>query len=453
MPVPTRTPHTRALDREIWHLGVAAFFALVTEPLFLLADAAIVGHLGTDELAGLGIAVAVISVIQSLCIFLAYGTTAAVARETGAGHRGRALAQGVDGVWLAIGLGVAITVITEVFTAPIVGLFGPTPAVAGYARTYLHIALAGVVAMLVMLATVGVLRGLKDLRTPLVVAVVANLANIVLNIVLVYGFGPLTWLGTWSGLGIAGSALGSLLAQSGSAVALLVVLGRAVRRERASLRPDLAGIRRAGTAGVPLIVRTLALRAALLLMTWGATRFGSTDLAAMQLALTIWNFLAFVLDAIGISAQTMVGTELGGGSRDGVRRLTGRLVQWGLALGVVTGLGLLACATVLGRLFTDDPAVLALLAPALLVAAVAQPVAGLVFVLDGVLIGAADNAYLAWAQLVVLAVFAPAALWVVLGGHGLTWLWVAFAAAFMGTRAVMLSLRTREQAWLPAALS
>lgn len=432
-------------DREIWQLGVAAFFALVTEPLFLLADAAIVGHLGTDQLAGLGIASAVLGVIQSLCIFLAYGTTSSVAREIGAGHRERALAQGVDGVWLAIGIGLLVTAVTEVFTRPIVELFGPSDAVASYAVTYLRIALVGVVAMLVMLASVGVLRGMKDLRTPLVVAVVANLANIALNVVLVYG------AFSWSGLGIAGSALGSLLAQAGAATALLAVLVRAVRREHAPLVPDLAGIRRAGTAGVPLIVRTLALRASLLLMTWGATRFGSADLAAMQLALTIWSFLSFVLDAIGISAQTMVGTELGGGDRRSTRRLTTRLVQWGLGLGVVTGVCLIACATVLGRLFTDDPRVLDLLGPALLVAAVAQPLAGLVFVLDGVLIGAADNRYLAWAQVAVLAVFTPAALWAILGEHGLTWLWVAFAVAFMGGRGVALSVRARGNGWLYAA--
>ncbi|MGH3412337.1 MAG: MATE family efflux transporter [Marmoricola sp.] len=434
-------------DREIWHLGAAAFFALVTEPLFLLADAAIVGHLGTGQLAGLGIATAVIGVIQSLCIFLAYGTTAAVARETGAGHPQRALAQGVDGVWLAVGIGLLVTAVTEPLTPWIVGLFGPTPAVAAYAVTYLHIALAGVVAMLLMLATVGVLRGLKDLRTPLLVAVAGNLANIVLNIVLVFGVPP------WPGLGIAGSALGSLVAQTGAAVALLVVLLRGVRRTRVAVRPDLPGIRRAGTAGAPLIVRTLALRASLLMMTWGATRFGRDDLAAMQLALAIWNFLAFVLDAIGISAQTMIGTEVGAGDRCRIRGLTTRLVQWGLVLGVVTGLVLLACATVLGRVFTEDPRVLGLLAPALLVAAAAQPVAGLVFVLDGVLIGAADYAYLAWAQVVVLAVFTPAALWAILGehslgGHGLTWLWAAFAVAFMGGRAVVLSVRARGEAWL-----
>ncbi|WP_310961796.1 MATE family efflux transporter [Nocardioides terrisoli] len=433
--------------REIWHLSVAAFFALVTEPLFLLADTAIVGHLGTAQLAGLGIAVAILGVIQSLCIFLAYGTTSAVAREIGAGRTSRALAQGVDGVWLAVGVGLLITLVTEPLVPRIVGLFGPTPEVAGYAVTYLHVSLLGVVAMLVMLAAVGVLRGVKDLRTPLVVAVTANLANIALNLLLVYG------VGGWNGLGIAGSALGSLIAQVAAATVLLVVLLRGVRRAGAPLAPDLTGIRRAGTAGVPLIVRTLALRAALLLMTWGATRFGSVDLAAMQLALTIWSFLAFVLDAIGISAQTMVGTELGARRWTATRRLTGALVRWGLALGVLTGLVLLACATVLGRLFTDDPRVLHALAPALLVAAIAQPVAGLVFVLDGVLIGAGDNRYLAAAQVVVLAVFAPVALWVVLGGHGLTWLWVAFAVAFMGGRAVVLGLRARGQAWLGAPRS
>jgi putative MATE family efflux protein len=292
--------------------------------------------------------------------------------------------------------------------------------------------------MLVMLAAVGVLRGAKDLRTPLVVAVVGNLANIALNYALVY---PL-------GLGIRGSALGSLLAQTGSAAALLIVVVRTAVREGAPLVPDLPGIRRAAVVGVPLIVRTLMLRAALLVMTAGAAAFGATDLATMQLALSIWTFLAFALDALGISAQTLVGNQLGTGDAVRARAVTQRLIGWGVVLGVATGLLLLACSAGLGRLFTEDPAVLALLSPVLLVAAVAQPFAGVVFTLDGILIGAGDGRYLAWAQTVVLAVFAPLAWYAVAGPGTLLALWVAFAVGFMGTRTVVLVLRSRSDAWM-----
>ncbi len=426
----------RSRDREILRLAVPAFLALVAEPLFLLADSAVVGHLGTPQLAALGIASAVLGTLISLCIFLAYGTTASVARQVGAGNSRRALAQGVDGLWLAAAIGTLLTLVTVPLTRPIVGLFGPGAAVADLATTYLRIALLGVVPILLMLAATGVLRGLQDTRTPLVVAVVGNLANIVLNVGLVYG----------AGLGIAGSAVGTLVAQLGSALALVWVVVRAARRESASLRPDLPGIRQSGRAGVPLILRTLMLRASLLIMTYAAARLGDADLATMQLALTIWTFLAFTLDAVAIAAQAIAGRYLGAADVAGTRAVTHRMERWGWLSGLVTGLVLAALSPFLGRLFTSDPAVLDLLVPVLLVAALAQPLAGIVFVLDGVLIGAGDGVYLAWAQLVTLALFAPAA-WLV-GGNGLTWLWAAFALFFMGGRAVTLLLRARGDHWM-----
>ncbi len=430
----------RQHDREILRLAVPAFLALVAEPMFLLADSAIVGHLGTTELAALGIASAVMGTLVSLSIFLAYGTTASVARQVGAGRTTAALTQGVDGLWLATGIGLVGSLVTVPLTRPLVRLFGPGPVVEDQAVVYLRIALLGAVPLLLMLAATGVLRGLQDTRTPLVVAVAANGANVVLNLVLVYGVGP------WEGLGLAGSAWGTLLAQVGAATALVWVVVRAARRAQASLRPDVAGIRAAGRAGVPLILRTLMLRASLLVMTYAAARLGDADLATMQLALTIWTFLAFTLDAVAIAAQAITGRYLGAGDAEGAREVTRRMERWGWASGVVTGAALAALSPFLGGLFTSDPAVLELLVPVLLVAALAQPLAGIVFVLDGVLIGAGDAVYLAWAQLVTLALFLPVALAV--GDRGLTWLWVAFGALFMGGRAVTLLLRARGDRWL-----
>ncbi len=424
--------------REIVRLAVPAFLALVAEPLFLLADAAIVGHLGTPQLAGLGVASSVLGTLVSLCIFLAYGTTASVARRVGAGDTEGALAQGVDGLWLAALIGAVVTVMVLPATRTVVGWFGPSADVASQATRYLHIALLGAAPLLLMLAATGVLRGLQDTRTPLVVAVVGNVANVVLNLVLVYGVG----------LGIAGSALGTLVAQVGSALALVWVVVRAARATGAPLAPDLPGIRAAARAGVPLLLRTLTLRVSLLVMTYGAARLGSADLAAMQLAMTIWTFLAFVLDAIAIAAQAITGRSLGAGDVPGTRAVTDQMVRYGLVSGIVTGVLLAASAWTLGPLFTTDPVVRELLVPVLLVAALTQPVAGVVFVLDGVLIGAGDGRYLAWAGLVVLIVFAPAA-WAAVAGPGtLTWLWIAFGVAFMGGRGVVLVARSRGTAWL-----
>ena len=279
----------------------------------------------------------------------------------------------------------------------------------GFATTYLRIAFLGTTPLLVMLATTGVLRGLQDTRTPLVVAVLGNGLNVVLNLVLVYGAGPV------DGLGIAGSALGTVLAQLASAAALLAVVVRGARREGASLRPDLPGIRAAARAGVPLVIRTLTLRAAFLVTTYAVT-LGATgedrtvDLASHQVALALWTFLAFVLDAIAIAAQAITGRYLGAGDIAGTRAVTRRMVQWGVYGGVVCGILLGAASPFLGALFTADPAVRDLLVPVLVIAALGQPVAGVVFVLDGVLIGAGDGGYLARAGLVVLVVYTPVAL-------------------------------------------
>jgi len=430
-----------ARDREILRLAVPAFLALVAEPLFLLADAAIVGHLGTDELAGLGIAAVVLQTAVGLCVFLAYGTTASVARLLGVGDLRAALAQGIDGVWLAIILGSVTTVAGVLLTGPLVAAFGAGQAVNEPAETYLRIAFLGTTPLLIMLATTGILRGLQDTRTPLVVAIAGNGLNIGLNLLLVYGVG----------LGIAGSAIGSVLAQVGSALALLVVVVRAARAEGASLRPDLPGIRAAAHAAVALVVRTLALRASLLVATYAVTMAGpdtSRDLATHQIAITLWTFLAFALDAIAIAAQALTGRSLGAGDVEGTRVATRRMIWWGLWCGALSGVALAAVSPWIGRLFTSDPDVQALLVPVLLVAAVGQPLAGVVFVLDGVLIGAGDGRYLAWAGVVVLVLYAPAALLAALSPGGLVAVWVAMVLVFMGARGVALTLRARGHAWL-----
>jgi putative MATE family efflux protein len=443
---------SRTHDREILRLAVPAFLALVAEPVFLLSDAAIVGHLGTPELAGQGIAAVILQTAVGLCIFLAYGTTASVARHIGAGDARGALAQGIDGVWLAILIGAVGTVAGVLLTGPLVGLFGAGAAVSDLATTYLRIAFLGTAPLLVMLAATGVLRGLQDTRTPLVVAVLGNGVNIVLNLLLVYGAGPV------EGLGIAGSAIGTVLAQLLSAAVLLAVVVRGARREGASLRPDLPGIRAAARAGVALVVRTVTLRASLLVTTFAVT-IGATgedrtvDLATHQVAITLWTFLVFVLDAIAIAAQAITGRYLGAGDVEGTRAVTARMVQWGLRSGVVCGLLLAAASPFLGPLFSSDPEVRHLLVPVLVVAALGQPVAGVVFVLDGVLIGAGDGRYLAWAGLVVLLAYAPVALASAYLVGGLVAVWVAFAAVFMGARLIVLTRRARDDAWMVTGLT
>lgn len=418
-------------------LAVPAFGALVAEPLFVMVDSAIVGHLGTPQLAGLGVAAALLMTAVSVFVFLAYATTAAVARRVGAGDLAAAIRQGMDGIWLALFLGAVVVAVT-LPTAPwLVHAFGASDTAAPYATTYLRISSLGIPAMLIVLAATGVLRGLQDTRTPLYVAVGGFAANAALNAGLVYG----------AGLGIAGSAWGTVIAQVCMAAAYLVVVVRGARRHGASLRPDAAGIRASAQAGVPLLVRTLSLRAVLLIATAVAARLGDTEIAAHQIVLSLWSLMAFALDAIAIAGQAIIGRYLGADDAEGARQACRRMVRWGIATGVVLGILVVVCRPLFIPLFTSDSAVHDTLLPALLVVAVSQPIAGVVFVLDGVLMGAGDGRYLAMAMLVTLAVFAPVALLVPMIGGGLTALWWAMTL-MMTVRMLTLWLRMRSGRWI-----
>ncbi|WP_191890346.1 MATE family efflux transporter [Streptomyces griseoaurantiacus] len=427
----------RRHDREIVALAVPAFGALVAEPLFVLADSAIVGHLGTAQLAGLGIASALLTTAVSVFVFLAYATTAAVARRVGAGDLRAAIQQGMDGVWLALFLGAGVIAVVLPLASPIVELLGASETAAPYASTYLRISALGIPAMLVVLASTGVLRGLQDTRTPLYVAVAGFLANGALNLVLVYGVG----------LGIAGSAWGTVIAQCAMAVAYLFVVVRGARRHGASLRPDAAGIRACAQAGAPLLVRTLSLRAILMIATAVAARLGDADIAAHQIILSLWSLLAFALDAIAIAGQAIIGRYLGAGDTEGAREACRRMVQWGVASGVVLGALVLAGRPLFLPLFSGDADVHHAALPALVIVALSQPVSGVVFVLDGVLMGAGDGPYLANAMLITLAVFTPLALLVPTLGGGLTALWGAMTV-MMGMRLLTLWLRSRSGRWI-----
>jgi putative MATE family efflux protein len=424
-------------DAEILRLALPAFGALVAEPLFLLADSAIVGRIGTVPLGGLGIASQALTTLVGISIFLAYGTTATVARQLGAGHRDAALRQGIDGLWLAAGIGIVVLAAGWPLAPQIVAAFGGTAAVSQQAVIYLRISLLGAPAMLAVLAGTGVLRGLQDTRTPLLVAVVANAANIALNATFVLG---LHW-------GIAGSAAGTVIAQIGSGAAYLLVVVRGARRAGISVRPDRAGISAAASAGGSLVLRTLALQAVLILMTAIAARQSDAAIAAHQVAMRIWNLFVFALDAIAIAAQAITGRQLGSGDIAAARASTRRMIGWGAGYGAIFSIVLLAIRPALPGLFGVAPDVRGLLLAVLLVVVAQQPVAGVVFVLDGVLIGAGDQDYLAIAGLVTLVVFGAAAVVVVRTGGGLVALWLAYAV-WMLARFATLTLRTRSSRWL-----
>ncbi len=439
MPSPSKT-----LNRSILSLAVPALGALIAEPLFLIVDSALVGHLGVVPLAGLGIASAVLQTIVGLMVFLAYATTPAVARRFGAGDPSRAVSVGIDGLWLALGLGALLALVGYLTTPALVGLFGAGAEVSRDAEIYLGISMWGLPAMLIVFAATGLLRGMQDTVTPLWIAGIGFGANALLNWLLIYGFG-------W---GIAGSAFGTVLAQWAMVGAYAVVVGRLARRHSASVRPGRDGVRSSARSGGWLFLRTVSLRVALLATVGVATGLGTDELAGWQVAFTIFSTAAFALDALAIAAQALIGKGLGAGDPILVRRILGRTVAWGVWFGVLVGAVIGALSGVIGLLFTGDAALAALIQPALIVLAVAQPVCGVVFVLDGVLIGAGDAKYLALAGLLNLAPYVPVLIMLALigagGSLGLMWLAVAFFGIYMLARLATLGWRVRGAAWMTA---
>ncbi|WP_028464018.1 MATE family efflux transporter [Nesterenkonia alba] len=443
------------MSRQILSLAIPALGALIAEPLFLLADTAIIGRLGVPELAGAALGVTVMNTVVGLMIFLAYSTTPAVARYVGAGKLPKALAAGRDGVWLAVALGVVLALAGLAFGEEILTGLGSSGEIHPHAVAYLLWSLPGLPAMLLVFAAVGTLRGLQDTKTPLVVAAAGFAANALLNLVLVHPVG----------LGVAGAAIGTSIAQWGMAVTYLVMLIPRLRAHGVGLAADPIGLRTSFTVGWWMFLRTLTLRAALLATVVVATDLGAQTLAAHQVAFTVFSTLAFALDALAIAAQALIGRELGASRQHEARRLVRTMVVWSLGFGLITGALTALAAPWVPRLFTPDAQVAAGITVALLVMAVAQPLAGYVFILDGVLMGAGDVKYLAMAGLVNLAIYIPFLGWVhrwatdpqidlfrppmaASGTETILWLWVGFAVVFMGARALTLGVRAAGTRWM-----
>ena len=429
----------RALDRDILRLAVPSLGALVAEPLFVLTDTAMVGHLGVEPLAGLGLASTVLQTAIGLLVFLAYATTPLVARRIGAGDPRGALNAGIDGLWLALGIGVLLLAVMLPSSGLVIGWFGATPDVEAAALVYLQIAWWGIPAMLLVLATTGLLRGLQDARTPLIVAAAGFGANIALNALLIYGLG----------LGIAGSAIGTVIAQWAMAAVLVAVCVRHARAAQASLRPGRAGITAAGRAGSWLLLRTISLRVALVMTVVVATGFGTTELAATHVWFAIYSLLALALDALAIAGQALIGHGLGASAVDRVHAITRRLLAWGAVVGVALAIIVVAGIPLIALVMTSDDAVRAALPLTLVVLAIGLPLAGVVFVLDGVLIGAGDGRYLAITGMLNLAAYLAVLPFV----GELGWLLAAFTFVYLGARALTLGLRARGSTWIVTGAS
>lgn len=434
----------RAIDRRILGLAVPALGALVAEPLFLATDTALVGHLGVDPLAALGIASTVLQTAIGLLVFLAYATTPAVARMLGAGDRQGAVRAGVDGIWLALALGLVLAAAGAATAHPLVAAFGASDRVTELAALYVAISCAGIPAMLAVIAATGLFRGLQDTRTPLVVAVAGFAANGALNAALIYG----------AGWGIAGSAIGTVVAQWGMAAACLAIAVRHARREGASIRPALPGVATAARSGGWMLLRTVTLRVALVATTVAATGLGTVTLASTQVIFQLTFLFALALDAFAIAAQAMIGYDLGAGTHEQVRATVRRLLGWGVASGVGLGAVLAVAAPWLGLVFSSDAAVVAAVPGGAWAVAATMPLAALVFVLDGVLIGASDGRYLALAGAVNLVVYLPLLWWAAQTPRdagaptAVLAIQLAYCVGFYGIRALTLGARAVGTRWM-----
>ena len=422
--------------RELLTLAVPALGALLAEPLYLLADTAVVGRLGTDPLAGLGVASGALLFGYGLCVFLAYGTTAAVARLTGAGEDRRAADQAIQGLWLAAVLGMALAVVGIATTDAIVSGLGATGAVADQAATYLRTSLLGAPAMLLMLAGVGYLRGRKDTIRPLQVAVGTAVLNLGLELVLILGMNR----------GIGASAAATVVAQWSGAACYLGWIGRDVVRRRASLTPHLGSIGRMLTVSAQLLVRNLSLAGTFLVGTSVATRIGRVDVAAHQVAFQVWMATALTMDAVAIAAQAMVGERLGAGDAVGAVSIGKRVIAWSVGMGLALAVILVAVREPVATVFSDDPAVVALAGFLLVHVALMAPLGGVAFALDGVLIGAGDQRFMARAMAGAAVVSVTAMVAGRLAGQGIGWLWAAIWL-FIGLRSILLGLRFASDRW------
>jgi MATE family, multidrug efflux pump len=425
-----RSPH----DREILRLALPALGALAAEPLYILADTAIVGHLGRPQIAALGLAGTVLAGAFTIFNFLTYGTTAVVARASGAGQEERAGRLAAQALWISLAIGVVLVFVAEVVAVPLLRGLGGHGESGHDALVYFRIGALGLPAALIALAGQGYLRGVSNLRRPLVIVVAANVANLVLEIVFVYVF-------HW---GIAGSAAGTAIAQAGMGIAFVVEL---LRPHADSKRPSLREMAPMMRVGRQIFVRTTALYASFLVAASVLARVGDAQLGAHQIATQLFFLLALLLDAVAIAGQVIVGRMLGAGDAAGAHEAAVRMIGWSTLLGALFAIVLLPLGEVIPRAFTDDPAVLHQAKLVWPLFALMQPLAGAVFALDGILIGASDTSYLMWAMLAAsFLVYIPIALLSLAEGWGIVGVWVGLVALILA-RLVLLGTRFAGRRW------
>lgn len=430
---PEHSATGRVAPKRVLGLAVPALGVLAAEPLYVLVDTAVVGHLGALPLAGLALGGVLLTLVSTQLTFLSYGTTARTARLHGAGRRAEAVSEGVQATWIAVAVGIVVLLAGQLLAAPVArGLSGDAQ-IAEQAASWLRIALFGAPLILITMAGNGWMRGVQDAVRPLRYVLAGNGISAVLCPILVY---PVGW-------GLEGSAVANVVAQVISAALFL----NALSRERVPLRPDLPVMKAQLGMGRDLVLRSLAFQACFVSAAAVAARTSTAAVGAHQVVLQLWTFLALVLDSVAIAAQSLVGAALGAGSSRQARGIAGQITRYGLVFGCVLGIVFAAVSQVLPRVFTTDPGVLAEIPNAWWFFVALQPVAGIVFALDGVLLGAGDAAFLRTATLGSAVLGFLPLIWASLGfGWGLAGIWTGLSV-FMLLRLVAVVVRWRSGHW------
>lgn len=432
--------------KRLFLLALPTLGQLIAEPTFALIDTAIVGHLGDSALAGLSLGSTLILTAVGLCIFLAYSTTTQVSHLFGAGKQREGLQAGMNSLWFSLAIGVVLAGVLYGGAEVLCSLLGGRGDDLAQATIYAQIVALGVPGMLLAYAANGIFRGMQKVRIILVASVSGVVLNTVLDVLFV-----IVW-----GWGIAGSAVATFMAQWFIGLFLLVPVVRWIHRAQVSWRPNLSGIVAAGGDGLPLFLRTLALRAALVATVIAAASMGTQVLASYQIVNAAWNFTVNVLDSVAIAGQMLVGVQLGAGNKEQARRLTNITARSGLIMGVMVGIFFIAVGLVAGPIFSPNPEVQMLVAAGMVVMGIALPLQGWTWALDGILIGAGDFRYLAVAVSLV-AVAYIAALVAVMGLVApllsdnlarIVVLWMVFNVVLMGGRGLANGLRARGDAWM-----
>ncbi|CAM4030474.1 MATE family efflux transporter [Tsukamurella strandjordii] len=431
------TTSTRGLGRRIVGQALPALGVLAAEPLYLLWDTAIIGRLGALPLAGLAVGGLILATVSTQLTFLSYGTTSRSARRYGAGDTDGAVTEGVQATWLALTVGGLLLLAVQIFAGPVTRAIAGREDIAAAAESWLRVASFGIPLILLTMAGNGWLRGVQRPRPPLVFVLVGLGLSTVLCPVLVHG------LAGAPELGLVGSAWANLAGQTVSGVLFLGAVARAAPSLR--LRPAI--VRAQLVLGRDLIVRSLSFQICFISAGAVAARAGAQYVGAHQIAMQLWNFVALVLDSLAIAAQTLVGAALGAKDRIGARRLGWRVTVWSTGFAVVIAAALAASSGVLPRVFTTDPAVLdALRVPWWFLVAMI-PVAGVVFALDGVLLGASDAAFLRTATMASALIGFLPLIWLSYAfGWGLAGIWSGLAA-FMALRCLTVVVRFSGTAW------